>query len=281
MKSVKGTNLIEQSHRPVLLKEVLHFLNPKKGEKFLDCTFGAGGYSRAILESCDCEVVGIDRDPTVESFAINLENEYASRFSFIQTDFDSVPERFAGTQFNGIVLDLGVSSMQLDNGDRGFSFTHDGPLDMRMSKGGMSAAELINEATEQEIAEIIYKYGEETASRRIATRIVFERRIEAITTTERLAGIVRSAIGFRKSKIDLATKTFQAIRIFINNELEQLDNFLKKVISILSPGGRLIVVSFHSLEDSIVKHFFKENSSKVVAQSKYAKRVAETDPENG
>ena len=279
MKGRKDTNFVKESHSSVLLKEVLHFLAPKKGEKFLDCTFGAGGYSRAILDNCDCKVVGVDRDPTVKFFVDNLKDKYKHHFDFIQADFGSLTDRLAGVKFDGIVLDLGVSSMQLDNADRGFSFMYDGPLDMRMSTTGMSAAEFVNQASEQKIADVIYKYGEETASRKIASRIVLERNLEAIATTERLAKIVRSAIGFRKSKIDLATKTFQAIRIFINNELEQLENFLEKVSSILSPGGRLVVVSFHSLEDSIVKHFFKENSSKIVAQSKYARRIPDADPE--
>ena len=270
-----GINIIndKEAHTSVLIQEVLNYLRPKAGEKFLDCTFGAGGYSKSILNSCECEVLGVDRDPTVEVFASDLKEKYKQRFSFIQADFGSIAAQLKGSQFDGIVLDLGVSSMQIDNADRGFSFMHDGPLDMRMSKSGMSASEFINQATEQVIADVIYKYGDETASRKIANRIVLERSIEPILTTERLAKIVRGAIGFRKSKIDLATKTFQAIRIFINNELEQLEYFLEKVASILAPGGRLVIVSFHSLEDSIVKHFFKENSLKVVAQSKYAKKA--------
>jgi 16S rRNA (cytosine1402-N4)-methyltransferase len=274
----KDTSLKKEAHSSVLLKEVLEYLAPKAGEKFLDCTFGAGGYSAAILESCNCKVTGVDRDPTVMTFVKNLEDKYKQRFNFIHADFGSVIENLSNSHFDGIVLDLGVSSMQIDNADRGFSFMHDGPLDMRMSKVGMSAAEFINEAAEEVIAEVIYKYGDETASRKIASKIVYERNLEPITTTDRLARIVRSAIGFRKSKIDLATKTFQAIRIFINNELEQLEHFLEKVASILAPGGRLVVVSFHSLEDSIVKYFFKQNSSKIVAQSKYAKNAPITEP---
>jgi len=274
----KNTSLKKEAHSSVLLNEVIEYLAPKAGKKFLDCTFGAGGYSAAILESCDCKVTGVDRDPTVMTFVKNLENKYKQRFNFIQADFGSVIEQLSDSQFDGIVLDLGVSSMQIDNADRGFSFMHDGPLDMRMSKTGMSAAEFVNEAAEEVIAEVIYKYGDETASRKIASKIVFERNLELITTTDRLAKIVRSAIGFRKSKIDLATKTFQAIRIFINNELEQLEYFLENVAMILAPGGRLVVVSFHSLEDSIVKYFFRENSSKIVAQSKYAKNAPAIEP---
>lgn len=271
---VNATTVIEKdAHSSVLIHEVLEYLQPKAGEKFLDCTFGAGGYSKAILNSCECEVLGVDRDPTVEVFASSLRDKYKQRFSFIQADFGSIADQLKGSQFDGIVLDLGVSSMQIDNAERGFSFMHDGPLDMRMSKSGMSALEFINQATEQVIADVIYKYGDETASRKIANRIALQRSIEPILTTNVLAKIVRGAIGFRKSKIDLATKTFQAIRIFINNELEQLEYFLEKVESILAPGGRLVIVSFHSLEDSIVKHFFKENSLKVVAQSKYAKKA--------
>lgn len=270
--SKKNVYSEKKPHSAVLLKEMLYFLAPHAGEKFLDCTFGAGGYSASILDSCECQVVAIDRDPMVQKFSERIKDKYNERFDFIQTDFSGAIKHLKTLKFNGIVMDLGVSSMQLDNPQRGFSFMNDGPLDMRMSSSGISAAEFVNEASEKEIADIIYKYGEETFSRKIANRIIEERKVQPILTTERLAKIVRGVIGFRKGKIDSATKTFQGIRIFINNEHGQLKNFLEKVSSLLLPGGRLVVVSFHSLEDSIVKYFFKENSSKAVAQSKYAKK---------
>ncbi|EOB09943.1 Cell division protein FtsL [Rickettsia prowazekii str. GvF12] len=175
-------------------------------------------------------------------------------------------------------MDLGVSSMQLDIADRGFSFLYDGPLDMRMSVQGFSAEEFVNTADEEEIADVIYKYGNESLSRRIAKSIVEYRKTARIDSTRKLAEIVRYSIGFRKGKIDSATKTFQAIRIYINNELGELEQFLANVKNILKKDGRLVVVSFHSLEDRIVKNFFKENSEKQVARSKYAKDEIKIDP---
>jgi 16S rRNA (cytosine1402-N4)-methyltransferase len=266
------------SHTPVMLNEALKFLAPKDGEHFLDCTFGAGGFSKAILDYCQCHVTALDKDPIVIDYADGLTSKYNDRFRFIHTSFSESIDKLRPFQFNGIVMDLGVSSMQLDNGNRGFSFTNDGPLDMRMSNSGITAADFINNASEQEIADVIYKYGEETASRKIAKKIVEERQIEEISTTGRLASIVRSSIGYRKGKIDPATKTFQGIRIYINNELGELEQFLAYINYILSPNGRLVIISFHSLEDRIAKNFFKANSSQVVARSKYAKDLQESEP---
>ncbi|AFC71055.1 16S rRNA (cytosine(1402)-N(4))-methyltransferase RsmH [Rickettsia australis] len=267
-----------QPHIPVMLSEVLKVLDPKGGESYLDCTFGAGGYSKAILESCDCYVVALDRDPNVIKKAAEIKQNYVERFDFIETNFADSFAKLKEKKFDGIVLDLGVSSMQLDKADRGFSFLHDGPLDMRMSGQGFSAEELVNTLEEKEIADIIYKYGNESFSRRIAKRIVEYRKTARIDSTGKLAEIVRSSIGFRKGKIDPATKTFQAIRIYINDELGELERFLVNVKNILKKDGRLVVVSFHSLEDRIVKNFFKENSEKPVARSKYAKYDIIIDP---
>jgi len=262
-------------HIPVMLNEMLEILAPKAGESYLDCTFGAGGYSKAILESCDCYVTALDRDPNVIDRAEEIKqaynNSFDSRFDFIESNFGDSFEKLGTKKFDGIVLDLGVSSMQLDIPSRGFSFLHDGPLDMRMSGQGFSAEEFINTAEEKELADIIYKYGDETFSRRIAKKIVETRKEARIDSTGKLAAIVRSSIGFKKGKIDPATKTFQAIRIYINDELGELERFLVNVKNILKKDGRLVVVSFHSLEDRIVKNFFKENSEKPVARSKYAK----------
>ncbi|CAK6518612.1 16S rRNA (cytosine(1402)-N(4))-methyltransferase RsmH [Rickettsia helvetica] len=267
-----------QSHIPVMLNEMLANLAPKDGESYLDCTFGAGGYSKAILESCYCYVTSLDRDPHVIKKAEEIKQNYGERFDFIETNFADSFTKLKEKKVDGIVLDLGVSSMQLDIADRGFSFLHDGPLDMRMSGQGLSAEEFVNMAEEKELADVIYKYGDESFSRRIAKRIVEYRKTARIDSTSKLAEIVRSSIGFRKSKIDPATKTFQAIRIYINDELGELERFLANVKNILKKDGRLVVVSFHSLEDRIVKNFFKENSEKPIARSKYAKDDMAIDP---
>lgn len=264
-------NLNTDSHYPVLLNEVVENLALKKGETYLDCTFGAGGYTTAILTKEDCSVVALDQDPTVAVFVDKVKEKFGNRFEFVQTNFSEASAKLAGRKFDGVVLDLGISSMQVDGAERGFSFMKDGPLDMRMSGQGMSAADFIANASEKEISDVIYKYGEEVQSRQIAKAIVEARVATPITTTMQLAEIVKGAMHFRKAKIDPATKTFQAIRIYINKELEVLEKFLEQAKELLVPGGRLLVVSFHSLEDSIVKYFLKEYSPKKVARSKYAK----------
>lgn len=258
-------------HYSVLLPEILENLNPQDNKQYLDCTFGAGGYTKAILSSADCHVTAIDQDPNVKKYA----QEIKDRFTFVEGNFADAKELTKGASFDGIVLDLGVSSMQLDEAMRGFSFMRDGALDMRMNASGYSAADFIAESTEEEIANVIYKYGEEVQSRQIAKAIVTERAKDPITTTLRLAEIVREAMHYRKAKIDPATKTFQAIRIYINKELESLEQFLDNLKDMLKPGARVLIVSFHSLEDSIVKSFFRDHSAKKVARSKYAK-----EPEN-
>ncbi|KAJ6645055.1 Ribosomal RNA small subunit methyltransferase H, partial [Pseudolycoriella hygida] len=262
--------IIRDMHKPVMLCEVKELLQPKDTGNYLDCTFGFGEYSRMIAKSCNGNIVAVDRDPSVKIYADQLINEYPSRIRFIQTDFAGSFVKLDSLKFDGIVMDLGVSSMQLDSGYRGFSFIHDGPLDMRMSSNGYSAEDFINEAEEQQIANVIYKYGDEIYSRKIARKIVEQRKQGAITTTFQLANIIRASIGFKRGKIDSATKTFQALRIYINDELEQLEQFLDNCRSILEQNGKLIIVTFHSLEDRIVKNFFKDNSVKVVAKSKYS-----------
>lgn len=257
-------------HIPVLLSEMLLCLEPKSEEAYLDCTFGAGGYSKAILASANCSVTALDRDLLAAEYAQELAKE-SDRFHFVHTDFAQSSLLLEGKKFNGIVMDLGVSSMQLDTPSRGFSFMKDGPLDMRMGTQAISAADFIASASEEEIADVIYKYGEEPASRKIARAIVSNRKITPIDTTFKLAEIVRACVKFRGGLIDPATKTFQAIRIWVNKELQQLEDFLDQAKDLLLPGGRIIIVSFHSLEDSIVKSFFKEHSPKHVARSKYAK----------
>ena len=278
-----ATNVNRQTIKPsphcsVLLNEVLEYLAPLDNKRYLDCTFGAGGYSRAILEKANCFVTGLDQDPTVMKFVDQLSDQFGNRFEFFQTNFADSRTKLAGQKFDGVVLDLGISSMQVDNADRGFSFMQEGPLDMRMSASGMSAAEFIANASEEEIANVIYKYGEEVQSRQIAKSIVEARGIEPIKSTLQFAEIVRNAMHYRKSKIDPVTKTFQAIRIYINKELESLESFLKGIDDMLVPGGRIVVVSFHSLEDSIVKYFFRDHSAKKVARSKYSREL-ESDEE--
>lgn len=266
-------NRLIPPHRSVMLNEVIEYLSIKDGGRYLDCTFGAGGYTRAILSSSNCYVTALDQDPTVINFANDLSSEYGNRFNFIQTNFSEAGSKLNGKNFDGIVLDLGISSMQIDQAARGFSFMQDGPLDMRMSGVGLSAAEFIETASEQEIADVIYKYGEEVQSRAIAKNIASYRQTERIDTTIKLAEIIRQSKHYRSEKIDPATKTFQAIRIYINDELGALERFLANAEDLLVPGGRIVVVSFHSLEDSIVKNFFKECSEKKVAKSKYSKEI--------
>jgi 16S rRNA (cytosine1402-N4)-methyltransferase len=258
-------------HNPVLLKEVIDLLNISDGKRYLDCTFGAGGYSRAILEkSPSCKLFSYDRDENTMVYAKALMDEYGKRFHFVHNNFSDA-EIFDNEPYDGIVLDLGVSSMQLDEGDRGFSFMNDGPLDMRMGLTSQSAADFVNTAPEELLADVIYRYGEERRSRAIARKIIYAREISPITTTFQLANLVRSVVGSRAGKIDGATRTFQAIRIYINDELNSLSIFLPKVRKLLIKGGRIVVVSFHSLEDGMIKSFFKENSAKKISQSKYKK----------
>lgn len=265
-------------HYPVMLNEMLDALAVKDGGRYLDCTFGAGGYSRAILKSANCELVALDQDENAKKYVPELQREFGDRFSFVLTNFADALEKLEGQEFDGIVMDLGVSSMQLDEGERGFSFQADGALDMRMSSKGLSAADFVNSATEEEIANVIYEYGDETESRRIARAIVESRKIAPLERTLQLADIVRSAKKRKGGKIDPATKTFQAIRIYVNRELDVLKIFLDKVQALLKSGGRLVVVSFHSLEDTIVKNFFRENALKKVARSKYDKSKPEIQP---
>jgi len=245
-------------HTPVMLDEVIDNLAPKAGELHLDCTFGAGGYTKAILKT-GANVIAIDRDPTAQKYA-DIFSTFGNATSYIDKN----------QRFDGIVMDLGVSSMQLDQAERGFSFMYEGELDMRMGQDGKSAKDLVNNAPEEQLANIIYEYGDEIASRRIAKSIVAARANNEISTTTQLAEIVRKSIGHRTGKIDPATKTFQAIRIWVNDEMEEIERFLSHAASMLTIGGRIVVVTFHSLEDKIAKEYFSSHSAKKVAKSKYA-----------
>ncbi len=255
-------------HVPVLLDEVIVALAPQPRETHVDGTFGAGGYSRALLARGAC-VYGIDRDPDAVTTGQALEAE-ADDFTMIAGLFSDLDAHLAERGVDGVdgvTFDIGVSSMQFDQGGRGFSFQADGPLDMRMSQAGMTAAEWLNSADEADIADVIYRYGEERRSRRIAHAIVAARPLE---TTGQLARIVRKAVGHKPhDKKDPATRAFQAIRIFINAELEELERGLAAAERVLKPGGRLAVVSFHSLEDRIVKRFLKRRSGALGAGSRH------------
>lgn len=256
-------------HKPVMLNEVLQYMNCKDGETYIDATFGAGGYSRAFLESANCNVIALDRDNSVSKFADELKKEFGQRFTFHNKEFSKISD-INQNDIDGIVYDLGVSSMQLDNKDRGFSFDSMAKLDMRMSKEslGITAFDVVNEFSENELAKIFKEYGDEKKAKLIAKKIVKEREKEKIISCKDLADIIRS---FYKGyfKIDPATKCFQAIRIFVNNELEEIKISLNHAIKLVKKGGRIVVVSFHSLEDIIVKDFFKKESGDDISYSRY------------
>ncbi len=248
-----------------MLTDVLESLNPTDGEVYVDGTFGAGGYTAAILDKADCTVVAIDRDGDAAARAKVLQGKYGERLVFIHGCFGDVKDLLdaAGVEaVDGFVLDLGVSSFQIDEADRGFSFRFNGPLDMRMDVSfGETAADVVNTYEEKELADLIYLYGEERHSRRVARRIVERRAERKFETTEDLADVVRSAVPRSKNHdIDGATRTFQALRIAVNDELGELERALNVSEDILKPGGRLIVVSFHSLEDGRVKAFLRKKS---------------------
>lgn len=259
-------------HRPVMLHEMLDWLAPRDNGVYIDGTFGAGGYSRAILRAADCHVFAIDRDPSTQRFAERLEQEFPGRFVWLLGNFSdmcSLVSMHGIHEVSGIVLDLGVSSMQIDQPRRGFSFKQEGPLDMRMSGEGLKAADVINEYSESELADIFYYYGEEKAARKIARAIVSARSAAPITTTSQLADIIRQVAGGRHHKTDPATRSFQGLRIHINQEFEAIENGLKAAQGLLAPGGRLVVVTFHSLEDRMVKRFTHSRCGKLGEHSRH------------
>ena len=260
-------------HVPVLLAEVLEQLAPKDGETYIDGTFGAGGYTRAILEAADCRVIAIERDPSAFAAGQALVEEFGGRLTLVPTTFSNMAEAAhqAGCEtVDGVVLDIGVSSMQLDDADRGFSFLRDGPLDMRMSQEGPSAADVVNTMDDGELADILYQLGEERRSRAIARAIAKARTEAPITTTRALAAIVERVLGRpRPGDKHPATRTFQALRIHVNDELGELSAGLAAAERLLKPGGRLAVVTFHSLEDALVKRFLNARSGKQAGGSRY------------
>jgi len=259
-------------HRPVLLAETVDALAPAVGALIVDGTFGAGGYARAFLER-GARVVAFDRDPAARRFATGLD---PARFRLIEDRFSTMAEHLGEAAADGVALDLGVSSMQLDEAERGFSFVRDGPLDMRMGEGGPTAAELVNTASAAELARIFRSYGEEREARRIANAVVRRRAERPFERTLDLAEAVERALGGRRgAKTHPATRVFQALRIAVNAELEELQAGLVAAERVLKAGGRLAVVSFHSLEDRIVKTFLAERSGRTAGVSRYAPPAAQ------
>ena len=259
-------------HTPVMIKEVLSILEPKAGARYVDGTFGGGGYSRALLEAAECAVWGLDRDPAAIEISHRLVKEFPGRLMFFCERFGNVLRALSKvgvSQLDGFALDLGLSSMQIEDASRGFSFRQDGPLDMRMGPTQESAASVVNRLSEQELSDIIYKYGEERASRRIARAIINLRKRNPIVRTSQLADLVRSVVNKSHDGIDPATRTFQALRIYINDELGELERGLLAAEALLAPGGKLVVVSFHSLEDRRVKAFFRARSGAVSRPSRH------------
>ena len=258
-------------HQSVLLREVVAALSPADGATYLDATFGNGGYSRALLEAAACTVIAIDRDPDAIRRGADIVAEFDGRFTLHEGCFSDMsgllgPE----TRLDGAAFDLGVCSTQLDQPERGFSFRFDGPLDMRMSKSGDSAADVVMHLDERSLAQILWDYGEEKASRRIAKAIVKARESDPITTTGQLAAIIHAVMpAKRPGQIDPATRSFQALRIYINRELDELEDGLAAAEAMLKPGGVLAVVSFHSLEDRIVKRFLSQRSQMASRPSRH------------
>lgn len=260
-------------HIPVMLHEVLDILRPRDGAIYVDGTFGAGGYTRALLEAASCKVVAIDRDPDAIAAGMELARDFPGRLFLANGCYSDMAVHAAAHGFDkvdGVALDIGVSSMQIDESERGFSFSHDGPLDMRMAQSGVSAADVVNHVEERDLADIIFILGEEKRSRAVARAIIAARAEKPIERTGQLADIVSRAIGGRgKEKKHPATRTFQALRAYVNRELEELGEGLFAAEALLAEGGRLAVVTFHSLEDRIVKRFFAAATGKTGGGSRH------------
>src|ERR1700744_29559 len=256
-------------HLPVMLSEVIEALAPRDGGHYIDGTFGGGGYTRAILEAADCTVLGIDRDPDAIARGRELAKEFGGRLTMMQGEFSAMDELAGENSSDGVVLDLGVSSFQFDQAERGFSFREDGPLDMRMSKSGPSAADVVNTAEEDDLTRILRDLGEEKFARRVARAIIAAR---PLSRTAELADVVSKALGpaALRQPIHPATRTFQALRIHVNDELGELERGLEAAERVLKSGGRVVVVAFHSLEDRIVKRFFTERGKPAPAGSRHA-----------
>jgi 16S rRNA (cytosine1402-N4)-methyltransferase len=267
-------------HVPVLGRQAVELLKPLDGGVYIDATFGAGGYSRAILDLTGTRVIGIDRDRTAILGGFDLVDRSGGRLILVEDRFSNLAEVCAAQGFaavDGVVMDVGVSSMQLDEAERGFSFRLGGPLDMRMGHDGPTAADVIAKASEADLANIIYIFGEERHSRAVARAIVAARKEAPITTTRALADIVAKIVRSKPGEIHPATRTFQGLRIFVNAELDELHLALSAAERVLKPGGRLVVVSFHSLEDRIVKNFLTERG-KAGGGSRHLPEIAQIPP---
>jgi len=267
-------------HIPVLGRQAVELLSPRDGGIYVDATFGAGGYSRAILDIKRTTVIGIDRDRSAIAGGFDLVERSAGRLTLVEDRFSNLAGICAAqgiASVDGVVMDVGVSSMQLDEAGRGFSFRNDGPLDMRMGHDGPTAADVIAKASEADLANIIYIFGEERHSRGVARAIVAARQQAPITTTRALADIVAKVVRSKPGEIHPATRTFQALRIFVNQELDELHLALTAAERVLKPGGRLVVVSFHSLEDRIVKNFLSERA-KAGGGSRHRPQIAHAAP---
>jgi 16S rRNA (cytosine1402-N4)-methyltransferase len=274
------------THVPVLTAEALLYLRPEQGGLFVDCTAGLAGHARALLEAGATRLIGIDRDPSALSAATQNLARWADRVELVHADYRDIDEVLARRQIDlidGALADLGISSMQLEAPGRGFSFQRDEPLDMRMDPtSGDTAAELIARVPERDLADVIFKYGEERYSRRIARSIVEARHQQPIATTGRLAAIVRRSVPHRGYlRIDPATRTFQALRIWVNRELDGLDQFIEAAVRRLRAGRRLVVITFHSLEDRVVKHTLRalERGEQALVRILTKKPVVPTDDE--
>ena len=267
------------SHIPVMLDEVLTHLAPMPGGGYLDGTFGGGGYAAAILQT-PCTLYAIDRDPAAIARGAALAASHPG-LHLIEGRFGAMVELLAArgvTALDGVVLDLGVSSFQIDEPGRGFSFRSDGPLDMRMGANGPTAADLVNQLPEAELADTLYQFGEERLSRRIARAIVAARALAPLTTTQALADVIRGVVPRDKSGIDPATRSFQALRIRVNNELDEIEQALTQAAALLRGGGRLVVVTFHSLEDRLVKRFMTGAAGRTPALSRHDPSRLAPDP---
>jgi 16S rRNA (cytosine1402-N4)-methyltransferase len=276
----RGMTMPAIRHIPVLGRQAVEMLRPRDGGVYVDATFGGGGYSRAILDVAGTRVIGIDRDRSAISGGFELVDRPAGRLTLVEDRFSNLAEVCAAQGFasvDGVVMDVGVSSMQLDEADRGFSFRLGGPLDMRMGHDGPTAADVVAKASEADLANIIYIFGEERHSRGVARAIVAARKEAPIATTRALADIVGKVVWSKPGEIHPATRTFQALRIFVNEELDELHLALSAAESVLKPGGRLAVVSFHSLEDRIVKNFLVERA-KAGGGSRHLPEVAQAAP---
>ena len=263
-------------HAPVLIDEVIEALSPRPGETIVDATFGAGGYTRAIL-ACGARVIALDRDPTVQPHADAVARDFPGQFKLVRTPFSGLAEAVEGEALDGVVFDIGVSSMQLDQAERGFSFMRDGPLDMRMSDEGQTAADIVNTWDHGPMAHIFKLYGDERQSGRVAAAILRRRVEQPFQRTLDLAAVVEKALGGRRgAAIHPATRVFQALRIAVNDELGELRAGLEAAEATLKPGGRLVVVTFHSLEDRIVKAFLTERTGNAPGGSRHAPVAVET-----